>query len=56
MSIYVVEVQTMAKRMPETVIVVEDEDGKFEVVATSLDTNKSVYDIDYNKKVIVIRK
>lgn len=29
---------------------------KFEVVATSLDTNKSVYDIDYNKKVIVIRK
>ena len=34
MSIYVVEVQTMAKRMPETVIVVEDEDGKFEVVAT----------------------
>ena len=34
MSIYVVEVQTMAKRMPETVIVVEDEEGKFKVVAT----------------------
>lgn len=27
---------------------------KFEIVATSLDTNKSVYDIKFNKKVIVI--
>lgn len=27
---------------------------KFEIVATSLDTSKSVYDIKYNKKVIVI--
>ena len=27
---------------------------KFEVVATSLDTDKSVYDIKYNKKVIII--
>ena len=27
---------------------------KFEVVATSLQTNDSIYDIDYNKKVIVI--
>ena len=27
---------------------------KFEIVATSLDTNNSVYDIKYNKKVIVI--
>ena len=27
---------------------------KYEVVATSLDTNNSIYDIDYNKKVIVI--
>ena len=27
---------------------------KYEVVATSLDTNNSIYDIDYYKKVIVI--
>ena len=27
---------------------------KYEVVATSLDTNNSIYDIDYHKKVIVI--
>ena len=27
---------------------------KFEIVATSLDTNNSIYDIDYDKKVIVI--
>lgn len=27
---------------------------KFEIVSTSLDTNKSVYDIKYNKKVVVI--
>ena len=27
---------------------------KYEVVATSLETNKSIYDIDYKKKVIVI--
>lgn len=27
---------------------------KYEIVATSLDTNDSIYDIDYNKKVIVI--
>ena len=27
---------------------------KYEIVATSLDTNKSIYDIDYKKKVIVI--
>ena len=28
--------------------------NKFKVVATSLDTENSIYDIDYNKKVIVI--
>ncbi len=27
---------------------------KFKVVATSLQTNDSIYDIDYNKKVLVI--
>ena len=27
---------------------------KYEIVATSLDTNKSIYDIDYKKKVLVI--
>ena len=27
---------------------------KFEIVVTSLDTKNSIYDIDYNKKVIVI--
>ena len=28
--------------------------NKFKIVVTSLDTNDSVYDIEYNKKVIVI--
>lgn len=27
---------------------------KFEVIATSLDTNESIYDIDYKKKAIII--
>ena len=27
---------------------------KYEITATSLNTNKSIYDIDYSKKVIVI--
>lgn len=29
---------------------------KFKVLATSLETNNNIYDIDYNKKVLVIRK
>lgn len=32
----------------------EAKKNKFKVVATSLDTNDSIYDIEYNKKVIVI--
>ena len=32
----------------------EAKKNKFKVVATSLDTENSIYDIDYNKKVIVI--
>ena len=28
--------------------------NKFKAVVTSLDTNNSIYDVDYNKKVIVI--
>lgn len=29
---------------------------KFKILATSLETNNNIYDIDYNKKVLVIRK
>ena len=29
---------------------------KFKVLATSLETDNNIYDIDYNKKVLVIRK
>ena len=36
-GIYVVQIQTMAKRLPETVIVLEHEDGSFEVAFTLRD-------------------
>ena len=29
---------------------------KYEIVVTALDTNSSIYDIEYKKKVIIIRK
>lgn len=44
----IIETDNLVKTLKEI------QKNKFKVVATSLDTNNSIYDIDYNKKVIVI--
>ncbi len=44
----IIEVDNLAKMLKEL-----NKNG-FETVTTSLDTNKSIYDIDYNKKVVII--
>ena len=48
LRIKIIETDDLAKTLKEA------KKNKFKIVATSLDTNNSIYDIDYNKKVIVI--
>lgn len=48
LRIKIIETDDLVKTLKET------KKNKFKVVATSLDTNDSIYDIEYNKKVIVI--
>ena len=48
LRIKVIETDSLVKTLKEA------KKNKFKVVATSLDTENSIYDIDYNKKVIVI--
>ena len=48
LRIKVIETDSLVKTLKEA------KKNKFEIVATSLDTENSIYDIDYNKKVIVI--
>ena len=48
LRIKIIETEDLAKTLKEA------KKNKFKIVATSLDTNESIYDISYNKKVIVI--
>lgn len=48
LRIKIIETEDLAKTLKEA------KKNKFKIVATSLDTNDSIYDISYNKKVIVI--
>ena len=48
LRIKIIETENLAKTLKEA------KKNKFKIVATSLDTNESIYDISYNKKVIVI--
>ena len=48
LRIKIIETYDLAKTLKEA------KKNKFKIVATSLDTDDSIYDIDYNKKVIVI--
>lgn len=48
LRIKIIETEDLAKNLKEA------KKNKFKIVATSLDTNDSIYDISYNKKVIVI--
>lgn len=48
LRIKVIETDSLVRTLKEA------KKNKFKVVATSLDTENSIYDIDYNKKVIVI--
>lgn len=48
LRIKIIETEDLAKTLKEA------KKNKFKIVATSLDTNNSIYDISYNKKVIVI--
>ena len=48
LRIKIIETDDLAKTLKEA------KKNKFKIVATSLDTNNIIYDIDYNKKVIVI--
>ena len=48
LRIKIIETDDLVKTLKEA------KKNKFKIVATSLDTNNSIYDIDYKKKVIVI--
>lgn len=48
LRIKIIETEDLAKTLKES------KKNKFKIVATSLDTNENIYDISYNKKVIVI--
>lgn len=48
LRIKIIETEDLAKTLKEA------KKNKFKIVATSLDTNDSIYDISYSKKVIVI--
>ena len=48
LRIKIIETESLVNTLKEA------KKNKFKIVATSLDTQNNIYDIDYNKKVIVI--